>query len=265
MLVLLMLAALIFWFAATNPASGGEAGPTPSPTADADPAPSGTEPPADLGEDQTWFADVVLDAGTVVAEGSMLRDVSAVGQGVVTGPDGLVAEQLTVDATVPFDVIAEELGGGSEVSAAESGQARVVRSVEVLGRELRVEATGTVEAEGGRLVVEPRSIDFGGPDFLSNATAAVVRQFVTIEHTIEGLPEGLVLRDVAVQEDGFRANLRGEDVTLAQLPGRLRLLRAIGVRRNHADSQGNTAPNLRIHRIRYLDTECIASTFCIWG
>ncbi len=90
----------------------------------------------------------------------------------------------------------------------------VVRTVEALGRELRVIATGTVEVEAGRLVVEPRSIDFGGPDFLSDATAAVVRRLVAIEHDIEGLPEGLVLQDVAVQGDGFRARLLGEDVQL---------------------------------------------------
>ena len=53
----------------------------------------------------------------------------------------------------------------------------------------------------GRLVVEPRSIDFGGPDFLSDAVGAVVRRLVTIEHDIEGLPEGLVLEDVTVQDE----------------------------------------------------------------
>jgi hypothetical protein len=90
----------------------------------------------------------------------------------------------------------------------------VVRTVEAFGRELRVTATGTVEVEAGRLVVEPRSIDFGGPGFLSDATAAVVRRLVTIEHDVEGLPEGLVLRDVAVRDDGFRVSLRGEDVRL---------------------------------------------------
>ena len=100
------------------------------------------------------------------------------------------------------------------VRAAEGGQAAVVRTVEVLGRELRVVATGTVEVEGGSLVVEPRSIDIGGPDFLSNAIGTVVRSLVTIEHEIEGLPEGLVLQDVTVQEDGFRANLTGADVRL---------------------------------------------------
>lgn len=47
-----------------------------------------------------------------------------------------------------------------------------------------------------------------------DAIASVVRRSVTIEHEIEGLPEGLVLQDVTVQDDGFRANLRGEDVKL---------------------------------------------------
>lgn len=100
------------------------------------------------------------------------------------------------------------------VSATDGGQAAVARTIEVLGRELRVTATGTVEVRAGKLVVEPRSIDVGGPEFLSDATAAVARSLVTIEHDIEGLPEGLVLQDVAVQGDGFRASLRGEDVKL---------------------------------------------------
>ncbi len=213
MLLLLGIAVVIFWLAASDPAGGSEAEPVPAPTAGAGSTPR-AEPPADLRGDQVWLGDVALDAGTVVSAGSTLRDVRAVGQDVVTGPGGLAAAQLTVEATVPFEVVADEIGNGTVVSAADNGQARVVRTVETLGREVRVVATGTVEVEAGKLVVEPRSIDVGGPDFLSDATAAVVRGLVTIEHSIEGLPEGLVLQDVAVQDDGFRANLRGEGVKL---------------------------------------------------
>ena len=43
----------------------------------------------------------------------------------------------------------------------------------------------------------------------------MVRRFATIEHPIEGLPENLVLQDVTVQDDGFRADLSGRDVVLA--------------------------------------------------
>lgn len=210
MLLLLCLGAVVLWLAVSEPSSGQET-PTPPP-ADAGAA---TDPPAGLADDEVWLGDLTLDAGTVVAAGSTLRDVRAVGQDVVSAPEGTVAGRLDVDATVPFDVVAGELGGGSEVGPGDDGQATVVRAVELLGREVVVTASGTVEVEDGSLVVEPRSIDIGGPDFLAGATAAVVRGLVTIEHEIEGLPEGLVLQDVVVQDDGFRATLRGEDVRLA--------------------------------------------------
>jgi hypothetical protein len=213
MVLLLGVAVVILWFMASGPAGGGEADPVPSPTVGAGVRPD-AEPPAGLREEEVWLGNLELDAGTVVAAGSVLRDVRAVGQDVVTGPDGLAAGRLAVDATVPFEVVAGELGQGTVVGAADGGQATVVRTVEALGRQLRVVATGTVEVEGGKLVVEPRSIDFGGPDFLSGATAAVVRALVTVEHDVEGLPDGLVLQDVAVQGDGFRVHLRGDDVTL---------------------------------------------------
>ena len=213
MVLVLGVMAAILWWAVSDPAGGGAAGPVPSPPVGAD-RPPAAQPPADLRDDEVWLADVALDAGTVVAAGSILRDVRTVGQDLVAGPDGLVAAQLAVDATVPFEVVAYKLGDGTVVRPAGGGKAMVVRTVNVLGRDIRVIATGTVEVEAGKLVVEPRSIDLGGPDFLSDSIAAVVRRLVTIEHDIEGLPEGLVLQDVAVEDDGFRANLRGEDIKL---------------------------------------------------
>lgn len=213
MVLVLGMAVVICWWVVSDPAGGGRAEPVASPTAGAGRPPS-TRPPVGLREDEVWLADLVLEAGTVVTAGSTLHEVRAVGQDVLTGPDGLVAARLAVDATVPFEVVADALGNGTVVRAADNGQAAVVRTVQLLGRELRVIATGTVEVKAGKFVVEPRSIDVGGLDFLSDATAAVVRGLVTIEHDIEGLPEGLALQDVAVQGDGFRANLRGEDVRL---------------------------------------------------
>lgn len=214
MLLVLALGVALLWWVVTDPAAGGgPAGPHSGPAAGGVP-PAGHGPPADLAEDEVWLSDLELDAGAVLAAGSLLRDVRAVGRDVVTGPRGLVVAQVGVDATVPFDVVAAELGGGSVVRPAEDGQATVERTVQVLGRELRVVATGTVEAVGGRLLVEPRHIDLGGPDFLGGAIAAVVRELVTIEHDIEGLPDGLTLQDVTVRRDGFRARLTGEDVRL---------------------------------------------------
>lgn len=214
MLLALGVAVLILWWVVSNPAGAEEAEPISTPTVGPE-RPPAAEPPQNLGADDMWFADLALDAGTVVTPDSVLRNVRAVGHDVITGPDGLGIGRLAVDATVPFEAVADELGEGTVVRAADAGQATVVRTVEALGREVKVTATGTVEVEAGKLVVEPRSIDVGGPAFLSEATAAVVRGLVTIEHEIAGLPEGLTLRGVTVEGDGFRANLGGEDVTLA--------------------------------------------------
>lgn len=213
MLIVLVLALGVVWWRMTTPseAGGSSAGgsgadrPVDSPTL-----------PADLGDEEIWLADLDLDAVAVVLPDSTLRDVHATGHGVRSGPHGLVADHVAVVATVPFDEIAAELGGDTAVRAAEGGQATVVRTVEVLGRDLTVVATGTVEVENGLLVVEPRSIDLGGPDVLSRATATMVRRLVTIEHAIDGLPEGLDLQEVDVQDDGFRAHLEGENVIVVQ-------------------------------------------------
>lgn len=211
-LLVLALAAALLWWAVTDPADE-ESAASPEPPVGTRPAPDGG-PPVDVDEDEVWLGDLDLQADAVLTPRSPLRDVRATGHDVVAGPDGVVAERLTVEATVPFGVVAEELGGESVVRAADDGQAAVVRDVEALGRQWRVVATGSVEVVGDRLVVEPSSIDVGGPDFLASAFAAVVRQLVTIEHQVEGLPDGVVLHDVTVRDDGFRVELHGEDVAL---------------------------------------------------
>jgi len=184
--------------------------PVPVPTATGD-----ATPPDDLAAGETWLGDVALDAGSLLTTDADLRDVSAVGSNVLTGAGGIRVGRLAVDATVPFDVVAQQIGPGTTVGPAPGGQASVRRTVEILDRELDVVATGTVEVVGGRLVVEPRSIDVGGPAFLADAIAAAARELVVIEQDVDGLPEGLVLRQVTVTDGGFRARLDGEDVLIA--------------------------------------------------
>ncbi|NCD19917.1 MAG: hypothetical protein EOL89_08040 [Actinobacteria bacterium] len=217
MLLVLVLLAAILWVAFSRPA--GESPPAETAGAGATPTtavPSpGATPPPGLLPDEVWLGDIEFESGAVVAAGTLLRDVRASGINVVSGTEGILAARLVVDATVPFDVVGDELGPDTIVGPGEGGEARVVRTVEALGRELDVVATGTVEVMAGRLVVEPTSIDVGGPAFLADLLASIVREFVTIEHEIEGLPEGLVLTSVRVQDDGFRAHLEGADVVVA--------------------------------------------------
>ena len=208
-LVLVLATWIVLWAISEPAGRDGAAEPTtPVPSA------SAAEPPSDLDPAEMWLDDVALDAGTVVLPDSTLRDVAVVAQGVRTGPDGLLATAMTVDATVPFEVVAEQIGDDAVVRAGEGSQAVVERTVEVAGRSFDVVASGSVEVVDGRIVVEPTSIDLGGPSFLSGLIGSVVRRLVTIEHEVEGLPDGLVLQDVVVQDDGFRATLSGDDVRL---------------------------------------------------
>jgi hypothetical protein len=208
--VVLMAAAvagLLWW--ASEPAGSGAA-PAPRPPA----SPGPPRPPADLAGDESWLADVVLDAGEVVTPDSQLRDVRAVARDVRSGPGGARAGSLSVEATVPFEAVARDLGGEGVVVRRAGRRAQVVRTVVVAGRQLRVVATGDVTVDAGRLVVEPRAIDVGGPPVLARRIADVARRLVTIEQDVEGLPQGLVLQRVTVQDDGFRAHLEGRDVRL---------------------------------------------------
>ena len=215
MMLLLVVGAvaLVWWL--TVPAGGTPPAATPTgraaPGSGATDAP--TDAPTDLAAGETWLGDLVLGAGLVLTPEALLRDVSAVGQDVRSGPDGLVAGALQVEATVPFEVVEAELKPGDRVRA-DGAQAAVERTVVLGGRELDVVASGAVEVVEGRIVVEPRTVDVGGPDALSEALGGLARGLVTIEHEVEGLPEGLVLQDVTVREDGFRAVLSGQDVRL---------------------------------------------------
>ena len=212
LLVLLIVAVVGFWLL-SRPADepSGSASPTPAPSA-TDPA--GVETPDDLGPDETWLGDVDLSTSVLVSPDGTLLDVVATGRGIRSGPDGITAARLDVEATQPFATVAAGIGGGATLTAADDGRAELRRSVTVLGRTLDVRATGTVRAEDGLIVVEPQEIDLGGPDFLAQAVGAAVRELVTIRQPVEGVPEGLVLQEVTVRDDGFRARLSGTDVRL---------------------------------------------------
>lgn len=210
MLLLMTLVLVITWWAISRPLTDG-ATPTPEPT------PTGApDRPAALAADEIWVGDIDLSSDLVALPDTDLTDIRAEGHGALSSDDGLSVEWLEVEATVPFALVEQQLGGDSVVRPAAHGQASVQRTVDVLGRGVTVVATGTVEVVEGYLVVEPHSIDFGGPEFIGEGIAAGVRRFVTIEYPIEGLPENLELRDVDVTGSGFRARLSGNNVVLAE-------------------------------------------------
>ncbi|WP_377640704.1 LmeA family phospholipid-binding protein [Oryzobacter terrae] len=172
--------------------------------------------PADLAADETWLGTVDLRSDDVVAADGDLSDVVATGQGIRFSPSGLRAQRLDVDATVPFATVAGQVGADTRVYSAGGGLAGVERRVTILGRDVTVTATGTVQADGGELLIEPETVDLGGPSFLDAAASALARVLVTIRQPVAGVPDGMSLTAVRVVDDGFAARLTGTDVTIGR-------------------------------------------------
>ncbi len=180
------------------------------------PAPSGVrvEAPDDLSADETWLGRVTLSSEDVVSADGGLVDVTADGEGVRFGPDGLRARRLAVEATLPFDTVAAQVGDGVRLYAVSGGRAGVERTATILGRDVTVRATGTVRADRGQLLIEPETVELGGPGFLDSAVSAAARALVTIRQDVPGVPAGLTLRDVDVDAAGFGVRLDGADVAI---------------------------------------------------
>ena len=191
---------------------GGDAVAVPSPTASGPPP----QQPDDLEPDETWLGSVELRSQDVVSADAELADVEASGSGVRFSPEGLRADRLDIDATIPFETVAEQVGEGVRIFAAGGGLAGIERQVTLLGRDVTVSATGTVVADGGQLLIEPETVDLGGPAFLDSAASALARTLVTIREDVPGVPEGMALTDVEVTDAGFAASLSGTDVTIGR-------------------------------------------------
>ena len=210
MLLLLILAFGALFIAVSEPGSTR-----------AHPAPLGggvrqLDPPADLQPNETWLGDVNLTTSALVTPDGPLSDVHATASNVRAGSAGLMVGTLALDATLPFDVAATQIGEGITLTDAGGGLVGIERSADILGRNVRIAATGRVRAEGGDLVIEPESVDLGGPAVLDDLLGFAARKLVTIRHTIDGLPAGLRLTDVSVSAVGFAAHLDGTDVVLAE-------------------------------------------------
>ncbi|GAB2686929.1 hypothetical protein GCM10027194_21150 [Thalassiella azotivora] len=189
-----------------------------APSASTPPPPSGgtaadAAPPRQLRGDELWLGDMDLTGSRVLTPDTALRDVRMSATDVLIGSEGLRAGTLTVDAVVPFEDVADQIGPDAEVERAGS-RARLTRTVQVLGRDVRISGTGTVRAQGGQVVVEPTTVEVGAPALVERALGAAVRELVTIRQDVDGLPAELVLRDVTVVEAGFAVTLSGEDVPL---------------------------------------------------
>ena len=207
----LFLVVLVFSLGSVA-SSGTSTTATPRPTGSATVA----QPPTDLAQDETWLGTVDLRSQDVVSDKGDLVDVVATGSGVRFSQAGLKAQQLDIDATIPFATVAKQVGADATVYDAGNGKTGVERTVTILGRDLTLKATGTVSAEGGQLLIEPETVDLGGPSFLDSAASSLARSLATIRQDVPGVPPGMSLDDVEVTPQGFDARLSGTDVVIGR-------------------------------------------------
>jgi hypothetical protein len=172
--------------------------------------------PADLGADETWLGAVELRSQDVVSAKGGLVDVVATGAGVRFSESGLRAQSLDIDATIPFATVAQQVGQDVTVYDAGNGKTGVERKVTILGQDITLKATGTVTADGGQLLIEPETVDLGGPSFLDTAASSIARGLATIRQPVPGVPTGMSLDAVAVTPQGFDARLSGTDVIVGR-------------------------------------------------
>jgi hypothetical protein len=205
----LVVAVLALGSGASGPA-GGLASPTPTPQATV------AQQPVDLADDETWLGAVELRSQDVVSSRGDLVDVVAVGSGVRFSQAGLSAQRLEIDATIPFATVAEQVGQDVTIYDAGNGKTGVERRVALLGQDITLRATGTVSADGGQLLIEPETVDLGGPSFLDAAASTLARNLATVRQDVAGVPEGMSLTAVQVTPEGFEAQLTGTDVIIGR-------------------------------------------------
>lgn len=191
------------------------------PASDAPPPPARPTPTAipspQAGE--TVLGHATLTSSQVQTTDGELTDIAASGEGLTLAENGLRANRLTINATLPFHTAQEQIGQGVTLYQAPGGRAGVRATMSFLGQELGASAVAAVRAEDGQLVITPESVDVGGPAWLNSAATSAATTFLTIRHTIGGLPDGMRLIAVSVQENGFRVRLEGSQVAITRAPG----------------------------------------------
>jgi hypothetical protein len=73
-----------------------------------------------------------------------------------------------------------------------------------------------VSADGGQLLIEPETVDLGGPGFVNAAASTLARSLVTIRQDVAGVPEGMTLTAGEVTAEGVDAQLNGTDVVIGR-------------------------------------------------
>ncbi len=157
------------------------------------------------------LGSVRLSAAEATVEGLRLEDVVVRVHGVTTQPP-YVADTAEMTALARPDDVSAVLGlDGMEL---EVRDAELLATAEVLGMPLDVVLAG--RPEGREVVVDVTAFELGG--FRVDADdlpGEITSQVQGLRFVISGLPEGMVLTEVTVVDDGVRLAAEGRDLRIS--------------------------------------------------
>jgi hypothetical protein len=157
--------------------------------------------------------DVTVDLATASLSGVDLQDVDLRARGVSTAAP-YRADRAEVRGTLTTATIERLVAErtDADVDLAVDG-GRLTATLQVLRADVTAELVPT--AQGDTIAVDVVSVTLGGAvidiDDLPGAAASRLQDLTV---PVEGLPPGLELTDVVVQDDGLRVTATGRDVVL---------------------------------------------------
>lgn len=157
------------------------------------------------------FSNITVDVDGVELDGVQATDVTVDARGVERTDPVTVAEldaALTIPVGTVQDAVAERTG--LDLTITVQGD-QLQASTELLG--LPLAATFAPRVQDGRLLVDTTALSLGGLSVqASSLPGGLGDRLSDLEVPVEGLPEGVVLTDAQVVDDGVRVTATGTDV-----------------------------------------------------
>jgi hypothetical protein len=158
----------------------------------------------ELGQPAGSRADVVLHGVRVPLSSVLSGSVQEV-----------PVDRIDGTATLSYALLAVQLGSGTQLER-DGDRLRITRTVEVLGQQLRLTATGQVSLEGNELVVDVEEASGVGvevPGFLLDRAA----NLLDLRYPVPALPFGLQLTGVRPAADGLDIRVEATDTVLGSV------------------------------------------------
>jgi LmeA-like phospholipid-binding len=127
-------------------------------------------------------------------------------------------QQIPVDrvdgtATLSYGLLAEQVGGDTTLARDGAG-IRVTRTVEVLGFDFPVTATGTLTLDGQDVVIDVQDAEAGAVD-VPDSVVRRAADLLDLRYPVPELPFGLELTSVRPGADGVQVRVAATDTVLS--------------------------------------------------